>query len=445
MKQCKIIDLPKIQDPRGNLTFLQNPDHLPFKVERVFWIYDVPGGEVRGGHAFKKQEEVIIAISGSFDVVIDNGNVKQVFHLNRSYKGLHVPAGKWRSMENFSTNSLALVLASTPYNEDDYIRSYEEFINKTYSSSTAATIKKKKEERAKLDMTQTSIDDCTILELDINHKDKGNITVVENDTEVPFDINRVYYLYDVPGGEDRGGHAHKDLYQLIIAAGGSFDITLDDGKNKKKITLNRPYQGLYVVPGIWRDIDNFSSGSTCLVLASHTYNESDYLRDYKEFLIYKGNSNNKMGLKLIDYNREILDKSWSWLNDPEIKLLIGTPIFTREGQDEWFKSLPANKNYLVKGISFSDKTIGVAGLKNIDLNAGSAEYFGYIGEKEYWGKGLGGKILQEIIDLAREKLSLKLIYLNVVPANIRAIKAYDKFGFRMEFITDANIKMFYKI
>ena len=121
------------------------------------------------------------------------------------------------------------------------------------------------------------------MELDINHRDKGNITVVENNFQVPFDINRVYYLYDVPGGEDRGGHAHKDLYQLIIAAGGSFDITLDDGKNKKKITLNRPYQGLYVVPGIWRDINNFSSGSTCLVLASAKYEELDYIRSFEEF------------------------------------------------------------------------------------------------------------------------------------------------------------------
>ncbi len=284
MKECRIIELPKIHDPRGNLTFLQNPDHIPFKIERVFWVYDVPGGEVRGGHAFKKQEQFIIAISGSFDVVIDDGNKKQIFHLNRSYQGLHIPAGKWRSMENFSTNSLALVLSSTPYDADDYIRSYDDYINNNCSVSNIPTIKKKKEERVKVDLTRTSIDDCRILELDINHRDKGNITVVENNNEVSFDISRVYYLYDVPGGEDRGGHAHKDLYQLIIAAGGSFDITLDDGRNKKKITLNRPYQGLYVVPGIWRNINNFSSGSTCLVLASQTYMESDYIRNYESFL-----------------------------------------------------------------------------------------------------------------------------------------------------------------
>ena len=283
MEQCKIIDLPKIQDPRGNLTFLQYPDHLPFDVKRVFWIYDVPGGEIRGGHAFKKQEEFIVAISGSFDVVIDDGEKKELFHLNRSYKGLHIPAGKWRSMENFSTNSLALILVSTEYDENDYIRSYDDYLQYKPQVSDVNMIPEVQVGREKFNLTASTIDDCKVLELDKNHRDRGNITVVENNDQVPFDINRVYYLYDVPGGEDRGGHAHKDLYQLIIAAGGSFDITLDDGINKKKITLNRPYQGLYVVPGIWRDIDNFSSGSTCLVMASAKYDEQDYIRSFEKF------------------------------------------------------------------------------------------------------------------------------------------------------------------
>jgi hypothetical protein len=123
------------------------------------------------------------------------------------------------------------------------------------------------------DASKTSVHDCKVIELDKNHRDKGNITVVENGGIVPFDINRVYYLYDVPGGEERGGHAHKELYQLIIAAGGSFDVVLDDGKNKRTVHLNRPYQGLKVVPGIWRELVNFSSGSCCLVMASHEYGE----------------------------------------------------------------------------------------------------------------------------------------------------------------------------
>ena len=136
-------------------------------------------------------------------------------------------------------------------------------------------------------MNYTTIDDCKIIELDKHHKIKGNITVIENNKTVPFDVKRIYYLYDVPGGEARGGHAHRNLYQLIVAASGSFNVGLNGGKNTKTITLNRPYQGLFIVPGIWRELDNFSSGSVCLVLASEKYDENDYIRDYNEFIICK--------------------------------------------------------------------------------------------------------------------------------------------------------------
>lgn len=130
--------------------------------------------------------------------------------------------------------------------------------------------------------------DCTIIELDKHHSDrKGNLSVVQNGSTVPFDVKRVYYLYDVPGGESRGSHAHKELNQLIIAASGSFRVTLDDGNVKRSFTLNRPYQGLYVKPGIWRDLDDFSSGAVCLVLASELYDKEDYIRDYQEFLKYR--------------------------------------------------------------------------------------------------------------------------------------------------------------
>jgi len=129
----------------------------------------------------------------------------------------------------------------------------------------------------------SDIHNCNVLEMEKNHNPAGNITVYQNGSSQPFDVRRVYYLYDVPGGSERGGHAHKELYQLIVAAGGSFDVILDDGKNKKIIQLNRPYYGLLVVPGIWREIVNFSSGAICLVLASEKYSEEDYIRDYSEF------------------------------------------------------------------------------------------------------------------------------------------------------------------
>jgi hypothetical protein len=136
-------------------------------------------------------------------------------------------------------------------------------------------------------MKNSTIYDCSIIEIDKHHHQKGNISVIENNETVPFEVKRVYYLYDVPGGEKRGGHAHKELRQLIIAASGSFNVTLDDGNVKRTFTLNRPYHGLLVVPGIWRELDDFSSGSVCLVLASHLYDENDYIREYKEYKEYK--------------------------------------------------------------------------------------------------------------------------------------------------------------
>lgn len=137
-------------------------------------------------------------------------------------------------------------------------------------------------------MERYSIFDCSIVELDKHHSDrKGNLTVVENGKTLPFDVKRVYYLYDVPGGENRGSHAHRKLEQLIIAASGSFTVTLDDGTNKHSFTLNRPYQGLYVKPGLWRDLNNFSSGAVCLVLASEVYEKEDYIRDYNDFITYR--------------------------------------------------------------------------------------------------------------------------------------------------------------
>lgn len=137
-------------------------------------------------------------------------------------------------------------------------------------------------------MGKSNVSDCRIVELDKHHSDrKGNLTVVENGVTLPFDVKRVYYLYDVPGGESRGSHAHKKLEQLIIAASGSFTVTLDDGQNKRTFFLNRPYQGLYVKPGLWRDLEDFSSGAVCMVLASDIYKKEDYIRDYEEFLKYK--------------------------------------------------------------------------------------------------------------------------------------------------------------
>ena len=131
----------------------------------------------------------------------------------------------------------------------------------------------------------TSIKDCQIITLNRHHSDRqGDLSVVENMENVPFKVKRIYYLYDIPGGATRGGHAHKNLYQLLIAASGSFTIVLDDGTHRQNVTLNQPDQALLIVPGIWRELENFSSGAICLCLASETYTESDYIRDYSTFI-----------------------------------------------------------------------------------------------------------------------------------------------------------------
>jgi hypothetical protein len=136
-------------------------------------------------------------------------------------------------------------------------------------------------------MKTSSVDQCHIIELHKIHNRAGSLTVVQKDNSIPFSVERIYYLYDVPSNSERGGHGHKELYQLIVAASGSFTISLDDGNGKKSFILNNPNKGLMVVPGIWRELNDFSSGSVCLVLASMKYAASDYIRDYQEFLSYK--------------------------------------------------------------------------------------------------------------------------------------------------------------
>lgn len=135
----------------------------------------------------------------------------------------------------------------------------------------------------------SSVYDCHIIEFNKIHNRSGNITAIENEIDIPFSIKRVFYLYDVPGGAERGGHAHKELHQFVVATSGCFDVVLSDGRNRKVIQLNRPYYGLHIVPGIWSEILNFSSGAICLVLASFKYVEEDYIRNFTDFLRYKQN------------------------------------------------------------------------------------------------------------------------------------------------------------
>lgn len=287
INDCKLIGLPKFLDERGNLSFAENNNQIPFTIKRTYWLYDVPGGIARGGHAEINNEELIIAMSGSFDITVDDGEQQKTFTLNRSYYGLYIPKGLWREIKEFSTNALALEFGSIAYDVNDYIRDYGEFL-KFCKNPTFAPVCEETASETCEPAKKHNVFDCTMVELDKHHSNRrGNLTVVENGQTLPFDVKRVYYLYDVPGGESRGAHAHRDLEQFIVAASGSFKVTLDDGSCKRTFFLNRPYQGLYVKPGMWRDLDDFSSGAVCMVLASDVYKKEDYIRDYNEFIEYR--------------------------------------------------------------------------------------------------------------------------------------------------------------
>lgn len=288
INDCKIIELPKFLDARGNLSFAEQFTHIPFEIRRVYWLYDVPGGVARGGHAEINNEELIIALSGAFEIVVDDGAQSRTYVLNRSYYGLYIPKGIWREIKEFSTNALALEFGSIPYSVNDYIRDYDAFKQFAQTDNAQKVVIPPLTNRDIPTEAKYSVFDCTIVELDKHHSDrKGNLTVVENGATLPFDVKRVYYLYDVPGGENRGSHAHKELSQLIIAASGSFTVTLDDGEYKRSFFLNRPYQGLYVKPGMWRDLVDFSSGAVAMVLASDVYKKEDYIRDYSDFVNFR--------------------------------------------------------------------------------------------------------------------------------------------------------------
>ena len=264
----KLLSLPKITDRRGNLSFFENEVPVPFNIGEVRWTYDIPGDTKKNIKRCINTDEIIIALSGSYDVSTINDTQKQTTHLNRAYNGLWLPSGTKKKLDNFSTNSVALTISA--------------------SNDTEALSK------AKQDIVTNGIYnvyDCHIIEIDKqNAENKGRYSTVKNSKEIPFDIKRIYYLYDVPFGVMRGGHAHKTLNQVLFAVSGSFTVNLNDGKVKRSITMNRPNQGLLIKPGIWRTIDNFSSGSVCLVLASEKYNPDDYIRKYSDYIDYRKNS-----------------------------------------------------------------------------------------------------------------------------------------------------------
>jgi dTDP-4-dehydrorhamnose 3,5-epimerase-like enzyme len=291
MDREQIIELPKITDPRGNLSFIEAERHIPFRIARTYWIYDIPGGQKRGSHAFKSQHEVIIALSGCFDVLLDDGKEKRRYTLNRSYKALYIPNMLWRSLENFSTNALCLVLTSEAYREDDYIRNYKDFRKSLQFEKPGEPHFPLSGNNADRLPQYNTVFDCSLIEFPVIKNRAGNITPVHGSENIPFDIERVFYIYDIPSGEKRGMHAHKHCHEVLIAASGSFEVELDDGINKKSILLNRPMYGLHIPPGVWATEKEYSSGAVCLALASDIYKPDDYINTYSDFKKYRRHGN----------------------------------------------------------------------------------------------------------------------------------------------------------
>ena len=258
-----------------------------------------------------------------------------------------------------------------------------------------------------------------LIPLQTHGDERGSLIALERDKNIPFEIRRVYYLFNTGSDVRRGFHAHKNLTQVVIAVRGSCRFLLDNGKERISLLLDNPAEGLLIDSCVWREMHDFSEDCVLLVLASEHYDESDYIRDYQDFL-------NFSKLQLVEYDRGFLDMSWIWLNDKQLKYLTMTPEFSREEQQAFFKNLPKRKDYFIKGVTYKEIPIGACGLKNI---AGDqAELWLYIGDKEYWGKGLGEKIML-LLEKEAVSLNVRKIYLKVLKENKAAIGLYEKLNY----------------
>jgi dTDP-4-dehydrorhamnose 3,5-epimerase-like enzyme len=260
-----LVALPQIPEPRGNLTVLEECVHPPFPIGSVRWFYDVPAGTSWRAGESRLGDALIVALSGSFEVVLGRRRSRSAVRLSRANTGLQVPAGLDWTVHDASTNSVGLVISSQE--------------NRLPSAGPGPL---DQSEPAALN-PESTIDDCRTITLPHRRDEHGSATEAVPREGVPFDIPRVYYLYDVPGGARRGGHAHRDLEQIVLAVAGAFDLLLDDGRRARSIRLDRAHSGVLIATGIWRELLNFSSGAICLVLASAPYDEADYVRDYDAF------------------------------------------------------------------------------------------------------------------------------------------------------------------
>lgn len=252
-----LITLPKIEDPRGNLTFIEHAprQNCPFPIGAVGWVYDLPADSEPFDIIPAEEPRMIVAMNGGFEAAVHHVDSAV---MRRCDRALTIDAGARSTVAELTTNAVAMILTGGKETAEDPIE------NSHQASDVAA---------------------CGIVSLSRKPFRNGSVTEIQNgDGTLPFDIRRVFYLYDVPADSERGGHSHYQARELIVALSGSFDVVLDDGKHEpQRFTLNRPYRGLYITAGMWRTLDNFSGGSVCMVLTSQHYSEADYVREYDEF------------------------------------------------------------------------------------------------------------------------------------------------------------------
>jgi WxcM-like, C-terminal len=267
---ARVVDLPHFFDRSGDLTFMQEPDHIPFRVDHVRWDMRDRGGPATYGRASHDASEIVVALSGTLEISVHDNAGDHLVALDRANLCLYLPrASSWQEHAR-SADAIRLTVASAPH---------EGSAGDTVVDPVMAAAP---EARA------TSVDDCVVVALPPRPGASPGMTELRRGDEWPFPIRRIYYLTDVPEGSARGGHAHRELHQLLIAARGSFEVHIDDGTRSKTIRLARPGDALHLVPGIWRDLRDFSAGSICLVVASSVFDEGDYVRDYRGFRSFKG-------------------------------------------------------------------------------------------------------------------------------------------------------------
>lgn len=267
---------------------------------------------------------------------------------------------------------------------------------------------------------------CRIIPLPLRRDDRGALAFMEATKEVPFEVRRIFHLFELKEGVSRGGHAHKVCHQFLVAMTGQFQITTDDGASQQTWRLEEPDQGLHIPPGYWVELTPSSPCAVLSVLASHYYDETDYIRSRELFGAWALDARRSPEVDFGVFDRKTLDLSFNWLADPEIRYLTDSPVIERDAQLRWFESLPSRKDYKVWSVTYMGKTVGAVGLKRIE--AYKAEYFGYIGDKACWGKGVGSAMLN-FAEKQAGLLGLRRLELRVIDDNLRARALYVRRGF----------------